>query len=293
MRQLQVILSAAALAALIAPAASGQSWNVNKVTYLTFSGPVQVPGASLPAGTYMFRLADPMSHRQVIQIRDKEGSRIFTTLWSIPNQTAAPKDDPFVMFLETPAGQPAAIKAWFYPGQKTGYEFVYPKDQAMRIASYTKSPVLAHASNVTSDSDVAVSDSKVGRVDAQGQFVEEEQAVSTSASRATSTNTAAEPAATSSSATTTAEAQPAPAPARSANRTESQVAVGTAGQRDTNTPRRTGATATTGQRDANAPAKQLPRTGSDLGLIQLLSVISLVGAVALRQRRRYAAETRA
>ena len=279
MRQVRVIACAAALAALIAPAVKGQTWNAKKVTYLTFSGPVQVPGASLPAGTYMFRLADPMSHRQVIQIRDKEGSQIFTTLWSIPNQIAEPKDDPFVMFLETPAGQPAAVKAWFYPGERTGYEFVYPKDQAMRIASYTKSPVLAHATNVTSDSDVAASDSKVGRVDAQGKFVEEDQAVSTTASNA--------------STTTTADAPAAPAPAQSANRTEPQDAVGTAGQRDTNTAGRTRAAATTGQRDAGAPpAKQLPRTGSDLGLIQLLSVVSLVAAVALRQRRKYAAETR-
>ncbi len=285
MRQLRMILGAAAVAALIAPAASGQTWNVNKVTYLTFSGPVQVPGASLPAGTYMFRLADPLSHRQVIQIRDKDGGQIFTTLVSIPNHTAQPKDDPFVMFLEATAGQPAAIKAWFYPGEKTGYEFVYPKDQAMRIASYTKSPVLAHADNVTSASDV-VSDSKVGRVDAQGQFVEEDKS-------ATSTTTSAEPAATS-PATTTADAQPAPAPAPSANRTESQVAVGTAGQRDSTTAGRNDAAATAGQGNAGASrAKQLPRTGSDLGLVQLLSALSLVGALGLQQRRKYAAATRA
>lgn len=290
MRQLRTIAYAAALTALIAPAASGQTWNANKTTYLTFSGPVQVPGASLPAGTYMFRLADPMSHRQVIQIRDKDGSQIFTTLWSIPNQIAEPKDDPFVMFLETPAGQPAAIKAWFYPGQKTGYEFVYPKDQATRIASYAKSPVLAHASNVTSDSDVAGADSNVGRVDAQGQFVEEDQAVSTSASNATSTDTSA----SAQTQSTTTDAPAAPAPAPSANRTESQVAVGTAGQRDTNTADRTGATGTTGQRDAGATsrAEQLPRTGSELGLILLLSGVSLAAAFALRQRRKYA-ETRA
>ena len=275
MRQLRTIACAAALTALLAPAASGQTWNANKTTYLTFSGPVQVPGASLPAGTYMFRHADPMSHRQVIQIRDKDGSQIFTTLWSIPNQTAEPKDDPFVMFLESPAGQPAAIKAWFYPGERTGYEFVYPKDQAMRIASDTKTRVLAHASNVTSDSDVAGSDSQLGRVDAQGQFVEEDQAVSTSASNATQT--------------TTADAPAAPAPAPSANRTESQVAVGTAGQADTNTSGRSGATATTGQRDAGATrAEQLPRTGSELGLILLLSGVSLAAAFALRQRRKYA-----
>ena len=30
-----------------------------KQTFLTFSGPVQVPGMTLPAGTYMFKLADP------------------------------------------------------------------------------------------------------------------------------------------------------------------------------------------------------------------------------------------
>ena len=268
MRQLRVMLGAAVVAALIAPAASGQTWNVNKVTYLTFSGPVQVPGASLPAGTYMFRLADPMSHRQVIQIRDKEGTKIFTTLMSVPNQTAEPKDDPFVMFLETPAGQPAAVKAWFYPGQKTGYEFVYPKEQAMRIARYTKSPVLAYAGDVKSGSDV-IADSKVGRVDAQGHFVEEDKAAATSASNARS----AEPAAASASPTTTADAQAAPAPTPSANRTESRVAVGTAGQKDTNTAGR---------------AKQLPRTSSDLGLVQLLSVVSLVGALALRHRRKYA-----
>jgi hypothetical protein len=283
MRQFRTIAYAAALTALIAPAASGQTWNANKTTYLTFSGPVQVPGASLPAGTYMFRLADPMSHRQVIQIRDKDGSKIFTTLWSIPNQTAEPKDDPSVMFLESPAGQPAAIKAWFYPGERTGYEFVYPKDQAMRIASDTKTRVLAHASNVTSDSDVAGSDSHVGRVDAQGQFVEEDQAVSTSASNATSTDASA------SAQTTIADAPAAPAPAPSANRTESQVAVGTAGQADTNTSGRSGATGTTGQRDAGATrAEQLPRTGSELGLILLLSGVSLAAAFALRQRRKYA-----
>ena len=274
MRQLRMIMGAAAVAALIAPAASAQTWNVNKVTYLTFSGPVQVPGASLPAGTYMFRLADPISHRQVIQIRDKDGGQIFTTLMSIPNQTAEPKDDPFVMFLEAPAGQPAAIKAWFYPGEKTGYEFVYPKDQAMRIASFTKSPVLAYEGNVTSASD-EISDSKVGRVDAQGQFVEEDQA-------ATSRTTSAEPVATPSATANAATAAP------SANRTESQVAVGTAGQRETT------AAAPAGQRNAGASrAKQLPRTGSDLGLVQLLSALSLVGALGLRQRRKSAAATRA
>ena len=260
MRQLRPMVYAAVLAALAAPIASGQTWNVNKTTFLTFSGPVQVPGASLPAGTYMFRLADSMSHRQVIQIRDKDGSRLFTTALSVPNQAAKPKDDPYVMFLETPSGQPGAIKAWFYPGERTGYEFVYPKDQAMRIAKYSKSSVLAHSGNVT---DSTIADSKVGRVDSQGQFTEESQA---SSAQATTADTPAEPARSASS----ASAVPAP----SANRTQSGAAVGTAGQTGT------------------ARARQLPRTASALGLMQLLSGVALAAGLALRQRRKYAAETR-
>lgn len=67
MRQLRVMCGVAALAALVAaPSVDGQTWNASKTTYLTFSGPVQVPGATLPAGTYLFRLADPSSQRQVI-----------------------------------------------------------------------------------------------------------------------------------------------------------------------------------------------------------------------------------
>ena len=294
MRQLRMMFYAAVVAAAIAPAVSGQDWNASKHTYLTFSGPVQVPGASLPAGTYMFRLADPISHRHMIQIRNKEGTQLFATLLSIPNQADKPKDDPFVMFLETPAGQPAAIKAWFYPGERTGYEFVYPKDQAMRIAKSSNTSVLAYANDVKSDSDVAVSsDSQVGRVDPQGRFVDDDQAVSTNASDAASTTNSDQPAEASASAQSSENAQAAPAPAPSANRTEPRAAVGTTGQRDT-TGRTSTPAATAGRSDAGATqAKQLPRTASNLGLIQLLSGVSLVAALALRQRRRHAAESRA
>jgi hypothetical protein len=32
-------------------------------------------------------------------------------------------------------GSPDAIKAWFYPGETTGFEFVYPREQAKKAAS--------------------------------------------------------------------------------------------------------------------------------------------------------------
>jgi MYXO-CTERM domain-containing protein len=45
-------------------------------------------------------------------------------------------------FRERPAGQPEALRAWFYPGRNWGEEFVYPKAKAMELAKSTNTPVL-------------------------------------------------------------------------------------------------------------------------------------------------------
>lgn len=291
MRLLRPLLCAAAIAALVAPAITAQDWNDKKTTYLTFSGPIQVPGATLPAGTYMFRVADPSGNaRKIIQIRDKEGTRIFATLFSVPNQMPQPKDDPFVMFSETPAGQPVAVKSWFYPGERTGYEFVYPKDQVMRIARDTKTSVLALADNRSGSDIVALSDSKVGRFDEQGQFAEEGQAATTAAPAATATETPATSSNTpAETATTTTPSGTPSASAEEPARTVDSSQTPTAASGNLTEP---GAVGTTGQASTEQrPARELPRTASDRALVQLLSGLSLVAAFALRQRRKSAASS--
>jgi hypothetical protein len=47
-----------------------------------------------------------------------------------------------ITFSERPAGEPEALRAWFYPGKNWGDEFVYPKARAIEIAKTTKLPVL-------------------------------------------------------------------------------------------------------------------------------------------------------
>ena len=37
-------------------------------------------------------------------------------------------------FSERPAGQPEALRAWFYPGRNWGEEFVYGKAMAIELA---------------------------------------------------------------------------------------------------------------------------------------------------------------
>jgi len=126
------------------PSATADTWN--KKTIVTFSGPVEVPGVGaqvLPAGTYMFKLLDSSSNRNIVQIFNKEGTHVFTTILAIPNYRLKPTDKTVITFRERAEGQPEAIRAWFYPGTQWGQEFVYPKLKAIELAKETNEPVLA------------------------------------------------------------------------------------------------------------------------------------------------------
>src|ERR1044071_1137437 len=108
MRALTHLCCAVALVALAAPVSRADTWD--KRTYFTFSGPVQVPGVTLPAGTYTFKLADLNGNRHVVQIFDKAEKKIYTTILAIPDQRMTPTDKPVVLFSERPAGSPHAVK---------------------------------------------------------------------------------------------------------------------------------------------------------------------------------------
>jgi hypothetical protein len=90
----------------------------------------------------MFKHPDFLSDRHIVQVFSKDGMKIYATIMTIPDTRLTPTDKPVVTLEETPAGTPEAIKAWFYPGDTIGDEFVYPKEQALRIAKATHQPVL-------------------------------------------------------------------------------------------------------------------------------------------------------
>jgi hypothetical protein len=192
MRYFTAMCCAMLLTAVVAPAAHADEYN--KLTYVTFSGAVQVPGATLPAGTYTFKLADPESGRRVIQIWNKDTSHLYTTLLTIPNERLEATDKPVVMFKESGSGQSPAVQAWFYPGERYGQEFVYPKDQAMKIAKASHTPVLSMAANTKADS-TSLRGSQVGRVDENGQFAADRSAAQPASNAAA--NSAPQPVATS------------------------------------------------------------------------------------------------
>jgi LPXTG-motif cell wall-anchored protein len=140
-------------ASLWAGVAAGQT-PFDKRTVFTFSGPVAFPGVTLPAGQYVFRLADPASHN-VGQILSADGMKLYSTFYVLAAMRTEPSTVPEIRFMETAAGMPAAIRTWWYPGERRGYEFVYPKEQARLLAKGTGQPVLTTVAETAKPQEMA------------------------------------------------------------------------------------------------------------------------------------------
>jgi hypothetical protein len=142
-RALVVAFSITVLFMMFSSTASAQRYD--KKTTVMFSAPVEIPGISaqvLPSGTYVFRLLDSLSDRNVVQIFSKDESHLYATILAIPNFRLKATDKTVMTFGERAAGEPQAIRAWFYPGDNWGQEFVYPKKKALELAKITNVPVL-------------------------------------------------------------------------------------------------------------------------------------------------------
>ena len=131
------------VAVAFAPRLKADEWN--RKTTVTFSAPVEIPGVgaqTLPAGTYVFKIMDSASDRHIGQIFNESMDHLYTTILAIPNYRLKATDKTVMTFGERAAGQPEAIRAWFYPGRQWGEEFVYPKYRAIELAKATNQPIL-------------------------------------------------------------------------------------------------------------------------------------------------------
>lgn len=113
------------VAFMVAPIVRADGWD--KETVVTFTEPVEVPGQVLPAGTYVFKLAENPTDRLIVQIFTADQQKLLTTILAIPDYRSDRTDKPVFSFDERPLGEPEAVRTWFYPGDEYGVEFVYPK----------------------------------------------------------------------------------------------------------------------------------------------------------------------
>ena len=306
-------ITAAACAAALLTAAPVAAQPANRLTYVTFSGPVSLPGTTLPAGTYAFRIAESPADRHIVQVFNRDETKLFTTLLAVPAERNQAEGEPVVTFKETPSDRPPAVRYWYYAGEKAGNEFVYPKNQAMTIARASGEGVMSVDTDSTS-----IDDWKKGtptRVTATG----DQSATSTASTASTAPTASTGTSTATSTASTTAEPTAAPAPTTPAPTSGTATSTATTtGTATTATPEAAQAPATvpttaapaTTPEPASAPQttaptvpapsaqpepvgtsgraepSELPRTASQMPAVGLFGLLALGGALVLRVARR-------
>src|SRR5262245_21597084 len=67
--------------------------NFNRRTFITFSNAVELPGVTLQAGTYLFRLADSQSDRHIVQVWSQDEKQIYASILAVAAERLEPTDE--------------------------------------------------------------------------------------------------------------------------------------------------------------------------------------------------------
>ena len=110
----------------------------DQMTKISFSEAVQVPGTVLPAGTYQFVVARNESNQNIVQIFNAEGTELYAIVQTIPTERGWETDGTSITLAQRPDGQPDALVTWFYPGNDTGHEFLYSKQEEKELTEDAK-----------------------------------------------------------------------------------------------------------------------------------------------------------
>jgi hypothetical protein len=102
------------------------SMRLNRLEYLTFSGPVSLPGVTLNRGTYTFEVANSEASADIIRVRNRTTNVVmflgFTHRVERPKGTS---DNRSIVFGEAPRGSAPPIAEWYPGGEATGHQFIY------------------------------------------------------------------------------------------------------------------------------------------------------------------------
>jgi hypothetical protein len=125
-RRIVHTLCGVVLLGLLGSSAVGAFIDAQRTTYFTFSGAVQLPGVTLPAGTYVFEVANPGTSSNVVAVRSRDRSKVYALKMTNFVYRPSSRDlKPTITFGETLAGTPPPVKAWYPQGETVGREFLY------------------------------------------------------------------------------------------------------------------------------------------------------------------------
>ena len=106
----------------------------NQETKVSFDQAVEIPGQVLPAGSYWFKLVDDLTGRNVVQIFSADWKTLYATEMTVPAERTRLADETTFGFAKRDSSQPEAIVTWFYPGETTGHEFLYPRNEEKELS---------------------------------------------------------------------------------------------------------------------------------------------------------------
>ena len=114
MKRVKLIATACvtAMLAVFTTNAAAQDFNSSERTFLTFSNTVELPGATLQPGTYVFKLADTAS-RNVVQVWDRDEKNMLGHWLFVQAERPEVTEENVVMFRETREGATPAVQFWY------------------------------------------------------------------------------------------------------------------------------------------------------------------------------------
>lgn len=128
LKKLGTLVGAIAVSS-VALAASAEARTHDDRAVFRFPSPVSIPGGTLPAGEYIFRVVDPDTGRSVVQVLDLDG-RVHGMFFTQRTQRALPAETAEVSLGEARAGDTPSIGSWWQPGELHGREFMYRPGEA-------------------------------------------------------------------------------------------------------------------------------------------------------------------
>jgi hypothetical protein len=101
------------------------AWSPDRRAYMTFSGPVRLPGVTLPAGTYTFELPFENS-RNLVRVTNRQHTQVYYTGFThLTQRSSRGSLDAKIVLGEAPANTIQPIKVWFPQDEVVGNEFIY------------------------------------------------------------------------------------------------------------------------------------------------------------------------
>ncbi len=148
-RKLLVIAFSIILGGMVfLPAAAANEWD--QATKMTFNAAVEIPGKVLPLGSYWFVLADTQGDQQIVQVSNADRTKIYASEETVPTERLQATSRVELKFAERPNHLPEALLKWYYPGQLTGQEFLYPQKVEKGLRLDAKQDVMASPLNSSS-----------------------------------------------------------------------------------------------------------------------------------------------